>query len=70
MDNDPKNTSLNVQVFIRDFVPYLIDWPSRSPDLNPVENVWKIFKQNVRKKLPQTLDELEDVIHQEWNFSR
>lgn len=28
-------------------IPRLLDWPSRSPDLNPVENVWAIIVNDV-----------------------
>jgi len=66
MDNDSKNTSILIQNFVYNYVPNFIDWPSRAPDLNPIENVWKLLKQKVRKRLPSTLDELENVIHEEW----
>jgi len=67
MDNDSKNTSGVIQKLVREKVPNNINWPSRSPDMNPIENVWKLLKQRVRKRLPQTIDELEDMIHEEWN---
>jgi len=67
MDNDSKNTSKLIQNFVLDNIPFHIDWPSRLPDLNHIENVWKVLKQMVRKRIPQTVDDLEDIIHEEWN---
>jgi len=46
-------------------VPYYLDWPARSPDFNPIENLWGEIKQNVRKRLPQTLEQLEQFALEE-----
>ncbi|CAB5308525.1 unnamed protein product [Rhizophagus irregularis] len=37
-DNDPKHTSRLAKNFLQENVPAVMDWPSNSPDLNPIEN--------------------------------
>jgi hypothetical protein len=37
-DNDPKHTSNVAKEFLEQQVPEVIDWPSNSPDVNPVKN--------------------------------
>jgi transposase len=43
-------------------------WPSQSPDLNPIEHIWRILGQRIDKRRSQitTLDELDDALHEEW----
>ena len=31
-----------------------------------MENLWGVLKGNIRKRQPQTLEELEDMVIEEW----
>lgn len=46
----------------------LLDWPSCSPDLNPIENLWGYMGRLVYKdgKSYNTLLELENAIFEAW----
>jgi transposase len=57
-DNDPKHTSFVAKQFLQANMPIVIDWPSNSPDLKPIENLWSIVKTNVERRRPKNLDEL------------
>ena len=41
--------------------------PPQSPDLNPIEGVWNILKQMVRKNRWNTLEELKEILQDEWS---
>ena len=44
-------------------------WPAQSPDLNPIEILWSILKECIRKRIPHptNLKQLGQCIHEEWN---
>jgi len=44
----------------------VIDWPSRSPDLNPIENLWALLKREVSTSNPKSLEELIYSIFKCW----
>lgn len=41
--------------------------PAQSPDLNPMEGIWNILKQRVRRRNWESLDELKDILQDEWS---
>ena len=43
----------------------LEDWPARSPDLSPIENIWRTLKQRVKSHSCKTSQELEWVFRHE-----
>ena len=40
--------------------------PSQSPDLNPIENLWRELKLQVAKRQPRNLKDLERICKVEW----
>jgi len=46
----------------------VINWPARSPDLNPLDFfVWGFLKREVNKMQPNTLEELKETIMEASN---
>ncbi|CZT10276.1 uncharacterized protein RAG0_14798 [Rhynchosporium agropyri] len=46
-----------------------IEWPLRSPDLNPIENIWRVLKQKLRNRNPHggwTLEDLKKAMIEVW----
>ncbi|KAG1033131.1 hypothetical protein G6F43_013626 [Rhizopus delemar] len=46
-DNDPKHTSKLVKEYLKEQSYSILEWPTQSLDLNPIENMWSLLKRRL-----------------------
>ena len=66
-DNDPKHRSNYTSAWKSAHRTVRLPWPSMSPDMNPIENLWSILKTKVTYRRPHTIKDLIIAINKEWN---
>lgn len=69
-DNDPKHTSNVVKRYFGgktdDGTLLLLDWPSQSPDLNPIEHLWFILDLRTKDRRSMNEDQLMAALLEGW----
>lgn len=66
-DNAPAHTSRVVTNYFEEVGVHLLPWPSKSPDLNPIEHVWDFLGREVAARFPMNLMQLRNFLVEEWN---
>lgn len=65
-DNDPKHSSKLAKKWFQDNNVHLLEWPSQSPDLNPIEHLWGILKKKIAGYKPKNKADLWEKVQAEW----
>ncbi len=66
-DNAKPHTAAITTAWLRSRGVRVLNWPACSTDISPIENIWCIIKQKIHQRRPQTLQQLETYIRQEWD---
>jgi hypothetical protein len=67
-DNDPKHTSKLAKDALEELDLNVLEWPSQSPDLNPIEHFWGHVARELKRKTglitnkDQLWDELQAIL--------
>lgn len=65
-DNDPKHTACNVRLWCLYNCPHVLKTPPQSPDLNPIEHIWRELEVRLRRYDIKTKNELKIIMMEEW----
>lgn len=68
-DNARPHTARCVETYLQEASVRKLQWPARSPDMNPIEHVWDMLKRQVKKgpNVPETLNDLKTALISTWN---
>ncbi len=62
----PKHTAKATKEFLKGKKWTVMQWPSQSPDLNPIEHAFHLLKTKLKGKCPKNKQELKTVAVEAW----
>ncbi len=66
-DNAKQHSAHITKSWLRRKRVRVLDWPACSPDLSPIENVWRILKRKMRQRRPRTVAHLKTCLQEGWD---
>jgi transposase len=66
-DNAPAHNAASTKQWLEDHRVRAIEWPPYSPDLNPIENLWAILKQEIHRECLTNREEVVERAVAIWN---
>jgi len=68
-DSAPCHKARTVSKFLSDNQVKVLDWPGNSPDLNPIENLWKLMKKRIATEIITNKRRLIERLIEVWHRS-
>jgi transposase len=65
-DNASPHYTAEVNTWMHNHGVHIMEFPPRSPDLNPIENIWHVLKYRVEHCNPRTEEQLEQFIAEQY----
>lgn len=66
-DNAPSHSSKYTTQILSKIIPEKLDWPAKSPDLSPIEQVWDLMKSKLKGRIFINSDSLFDALTVAWS---
>ncbi len=67
-DNDSKHTAIIVKEYLKRKNIEVLDWPSQSPDINPLENLWFTLKKLLKEEGIKKKSEIDEGLKKCWQM--